>query len=106
MKLGEIKFTGEASPLKTQARIKRASEKILNAGRDQRYTPEWTEGVDVTEGAEKCGYGALHVSGTVQYWNGYATVTCALKNHGSQWRNYGAPHGALHAVSLALEQIA
>jgi hypothetical protein len=101
----EIKFSSEASPLKTQEKIKRAVSALLNEGCVQHYTPEWTEAVDVTEGVEKCGYGALNISGTVQRWNGYATVTYVLQNQGSQWKNYGAPHGTKHDVALALKQV-
>lgn len=102
----EIKFTTEASPLKTQTRIKSAVTRILNADSEQHYTPEWTDAVDVTEGAEKCGYGPLHISGTVTHWNGSRTVTYVLENQGSQWKNYGAPSGTKHDVSIVLKQLA
>lgn len=97
-----IKFTTEASPLPTEKKIKRMVANLLNEGRSQHYTPEWIKPVDVTEGAEKCGYGDLHISGIVEHWNGFATVRYSLDSKGSQWRNYGAPHGTKYDVVVTL----
>jgi hypothetical protein len=66
--------------------------------------------ISVTEGAEKCGYGKLLVSGTVTVdrdcLNGgdfIRTVYSICETSESQWRNYGRPSGTRYDLSAELK---
>ena len=60
----KIKFACPADAIETQTRLAKMCEKHLTQTQTfGSHSVEWVEPVDVTEGREKCGSGALIISG-------------------------------------------
>lgn len=98
MKL-HIEFTCEASPLPTEARLRAL---ILKKFKEfSHFIDAKFDGLDVTEGAEKCGSGKLHITGSGSARFAFAAgYDFTLDSTGSRWRNYGAPSGTKYDIVL------
>jgi hypothetical protein len=101
----KISFVSKANSIAAVRRIKSEVAKALNDGRSYTFTPEWTSPIEVSERRDRGGYGPLHVSGEVEWWNGCATLRYELRNSGSQWKNYGAPNGTIYDVEIEMIQV-
>lgn len=70
---------------------------------DTDYSCETVEPIATEYGPEKCGYGPLLLSGGVvkfHYFGQSHSTYLKAEDAGSEWRNYGAPHGTRKIVKL------